>query len=1022
MTDAASPEDQTDRRSSRDRDDTGSSGEQADQLRQRVILLTIVLVFSTIITPLIHRTSPARSFAVVSDSMEPTIPKGSLVIVEPGTPEVGEVGAYESPMGRVQIHRLHDVEIVDDTRYYTFKGDNNPTPDSFRVTEEDIVGVATGQVEGLGELWALSLQIQALIMGGLVGLYLVIAGWESRGILRTKGSRILSVVLGLLMVAPLAAGGVHILYPLSPLGADVLGNPAFDLAEGTAGHSSVEPTNASADATAPDPEVWKEVESWGGPGQMAVSDQLYTAHPETEVMVNVSQYDPEPTFYLEATIEGPSGSDAAYVRLQNVDTGSAVAGSEVTRSETSLDRVRSGPIDLSGEAAYQVEAKVDGGTAEVHQVKLLAVHELPRDTVTQVRLHSSAETTSDTHEAQDQRVLWRFDGAAMDGLTAAYFEAVVSGDDGAEVRLRDATDGGTDATIDVTTGSTKRYRTADILSNLTAGNEYEVTISTDGDLIDSIDLETARIVLQQDGLSETVSYTSMKLYNTTDSGTFSTVGYPARYHGSVFRGGESTYLEASLRNNASASGTTEARLVDAGGEVVDGSTVTASGTSLLRNRTPVSLPTANTTYRLEVRATESTTAHTSNAWVVRHVDQDRRKVHDRVLETHVDGTTCTWNTTLDLAFATDASRLGRTNVSLRFGGASPWEPGTLPSARQGASAAWDGDHAYAFGGRNATDARLDDVVRYDPGTGGSTTLDVTLPSARNATSAVWADGTAYVFGGATGPSSATDEIVAVDPSSGTASVVATLPGARLGTAAVWTGDAAYVLGGWNFTGGHTGEIVRFDPATGEVTTMGANLTPVKGASAAWSGDHAYVLGGEADDGGVARTDAIQRYDPAADSATTLTATLPTPRTGTSAFWDGSAVHALGGEDGGRLDEVVEYDPARDLVTVRDPSLPTAREGTTAVWNGTKALVLGGEDGAGAEAGVVHLNATVEALRADVSPVATGATFQVGSGATFHHVVTATPSSPGTSVLEAELVSTCQGANLQGLQRVTYTLD
>ncbi|HLC50845.1 MAG TPA: signal peptidase I [archaeon] len=76
--------------------------------------------------------------AVFSESMEPVMYKGDMVVVA-GFPEykVGDIVVFDVPVRRYPIiHRIY--EITNST--IKTKGDNNPGPDPWTISKEDIHG------------------------------------------------------------------------------------------------------------------------------------------------------------------------------------------------------------------------------------------------------------------------------------------------------------------------------------------------------------------------------------------------------------------------------------------------------------------------------------------------------------------------------------------------------------------------------------------------------------------------------------------------------------------------------------------------------------------------------------------------------------------------------------------------------------------------------------------------------------------------------------------------------------------
>lgn len=94
-----------------------------------------------------------RLFAIVSDSMEPEIPTGNMIVgrvpESEGEIEVGTVITYELRQGNGIVlitHRVIQIERNDQTGEvrYTTRGDNAAGTDAYRPTFDDVVGIFTG--------------------------------------------------------------------------------------------------------------------------------------------------------------------------------------------------------------------------------------------------------------------------------------------------------------------------------------------------------------------------------------------------------------------------------------------------------------------------------------------------------------------------------------------------------------------------------------------------------------------------------------------------------------------------------------------------------------------------------------------------------------------------------------------------------------------------------------------------------------------------------------------------------------
>jgi N-acetylneuraminic acid mutarotase len=269
---------------------------------------------------------------------------------------------------------------------------------------------------------------------------------------------------------------------------------------------------------------------------------------------------------------------------------------------------------------------------------------------------------------------------------------------------------------------------------------------------------------------------------------------------------------------------------------------------------------------------------------------------------------------------------------------------TLPGARWGTSAAWDGHSAYIFGGSDCSASGCfsrSEILRYNPATDSMTVMGGTLPTPSESTSAIWDGQNFYIFGGercnilpSGGSCLFLNQIVRYDPQSDAAVWVNTLPTQRAATSAIWDGRNAYVFGGDY----QKNEIVQYTPSTNTVRVMGATLpTSRSGTSAIWDGHYAYVFG----DTGSASTNQVVRYDTTADAVSGVNAAFPTPFDRSSAIWTGQEAFIFGGEYGSGLDQIVRFDPASGAVSAMPARLPSPRSLTSAVWDGSNAYVFGG---------------------------------------------------------------------------------
>lgn len=118
--------------------------------------LSAILLIGTILicVPLtIPRFFGCDIYAVISGSMEPAIPTGSLVLVkavEDSTVEVDDVIAYysDSDNGAIITHRVVDNQVI--SGQFITKGDANPSNDPTPVDYDRYIGKVIFSVKYLG--------------------------------------------------------------------------------------------------------------------------------------------------------------------------------------------------------------------------------------------------------------------------------------------------------------------------------------------------------------------------------------------------------------------------------------------------------------------------------------------------------------------------------------------------------------------------------------------------------------------------------------------------------------------------------------------------------------------------------------------------------------------------------------------------------------------------------------------------------------------------------------------------------
>lgn len=137
-----------------------------------VALCLCVMIFFFHIKPVV----------VVSGSMEPEIPVGSLVFIDQRDQSVdpGDVIAYRigDTMDTIIVHRV--VDQNNDGTYIT-KGDSNDTADPASVTKQQIVGKEIFCVPKAGKVRFICSKAGLLIIGAVaIGYFIFVMIWKKR--------------------------------------------------------------------------------------------------------------------------------------------------------------------------------------------------------------------------------------------------------------------------------------------------------------------------------------------------------------------------------------------------------------------------------------------------------------------------------------------------------------------------------------------------------------------------------------------------------------------------------------------------------------------------------------------------------------------------------------------------------------------------------------------------------------------------------------------------------------------------
>lgn len=120
-------------------------------------LAAVLVLLAVIVLFLGPRLSGWNLRVILSGSMEPALPVGSLVLVEPRVPEevqVGDILTFRSSSDPDQqvTHRVVEIRGEGSALQFGTKGDANEAPDRYPVPAGDVVGTVRWRVPQLGYL------------------------------------------------------------------------------------------------------------------------------------------------------------------------------------------------------------------------------------------------------------------------------------------------------------------------------------------------------------------------------------------------------------------------------------------------------------------------------------------------------------------------------------------------------------------------------------------------------------------------------------------------------------------------------------------------------------------------------------------------------------------------------------------------------------------------------------------------------------------------------------------------------
>jgi signal peptidase len=163
--------------------------------RALAAVVIAVAAAALVLGVIVPRLAGATPYVVLTDSMEPALPVGTLVVSRPVEPEridTGSVITYQLRSGQEQLvtHRVVGVGMtVGGERTYVTKGDSNDVPDAAPVRDVQVRGAVWYRVPYLGQL-AGAFTGQRGATGVVVAVLLLgYAGWQVLRAARERSAR-----------------------------------------------------------------------------------------------------------------------------------------------------------------------------------------------------------------------------------------------------------------------------------------------------------------------------------------------------------------------------------------------------------------------------------------------------------------------------------------------------------------------------------------------------------------------------------------------------------------------------------------------------------------------------------------------------------------------------------------------------------------------------------------------------------------------------------------------------------------
>jgi hypothetical protein len=340
------------------------------------------------------------------------------------------------------------------------------------------------------------------------------------------------------------------------------------------------------------------------------------------VLIDTSKF-VSPTLYFEAVLKAQSGY-TIYAQLYDATSGSAVSGSELSTSNTTTTRLRSGSLTLTSGHEFKVQTYVTGGSSSyIYALRIIVIDDISAGwsaAEEQVEIGDGSENTSNTSYTDlTYQPIFLYEASPRDGTITVYFEACLyaASSDTAYAEFYDKTAGSAVVAVSTSNTSVTRVRSAAI--TLTDGDEYVVKIKcTAGG---GAYITGAKLIIQQSG---TITKTQLSKKVALSIYSLST-SYVRCYNQTLLDESQlpsslTFYYQTTLKiSNASYTAYSELYDID-DSVVVSGSEQITSSTSWVRLRSGSLTMTDQKQYDAQLKTSSASgTAYITASWLIINV-------------------------------------------------------------------------------------------------------------------------------------------------------------------------------------------------------------------------------------------------------------------------------------------------------------------------------------------------------------------------------------------------------------------